>query len=263
MKIEGTNERIEVISKAQKNVKLLGEMSRVNSGLRFPKRLLKSIMLKNGIRMLEIHDLRRGYDMASEYLKKEAFRETDGRRTTKEKAFVKDFKREFTRESMSDCWVGPFQVDLLVHTVRGANFHAISYEIDGGIHNDPQRALRDNFKEEYLRERFGIITKRVENHDIKNGVVRREVTALRNLPAPDSRTKANLLRSIYIETIAVAEEISIRIHEERPSILEQMLDVDRKVLEEMAHATTRSMRVSGVHDSKSLKFINRNYHGGV
>lgn len=146
---------------------------------------------------------------------------------TMSRTFSEDKVFELIRQStklevLRSAWIGNANIDLFLPSVRAntdlngpsskaQGFRGLAIEIDGKIHENYVKILKDQKKYASLHE-LCISTISIENHDRKSPVVLDLIKNLKNLKRLDHRAKSRLKRDIYLGTI-IAHKALIKEHD--------------------------------------------------
>ena len=116
-------------------------------------------------------------------------------RTTEETKFYKWISKGFKKYIYTSVWIGNHNVDIFIPKLK------LAIEIDGGIHNNEIKMRKDELKDKYLKDQFGIVTMHIDNKDIgprSSDIIK----LLSNKNSFVIKNTASLWRKIYIETLA-------------------------------------------------------------
>lgn len=140
---------------------------------------------------------------------------------TMSRTFSEDKIFELIRQStklevLRSAWIGNANIDLFLPSVRASvdfngpcrvqGFRGLAIEIDGKVHQNYVKILKDQKKYASLHE-LGISTISIENQDCKSPVVLDLIKNLKKLKRLDHRAKSRLKRDIYLGTILAHKSV--------------------------------------------------------
>lgn len=167
-------------------------------------------ILKRGIKNWNFFSAKRGLSFIQlEILYKEISEKLSKRRprsiekTIAERHLFKKIRSKTKLDFNQSFWIGCFNYDLFfaqVGTKGKSSMKGLAFEVDGNIHYKQFKTSKDQLKYQAL-DLINVGLCVVPNEDLKNPSVEKVVDNLKLLRRLDSRSKARVLKNIYLFTI--------------------------------------------------------------
>lgn len=161
--------------------------------------------------------LKKSYKELTTYLNKKFAEESVT--TQKEDEFYRIFSSRTGLKIHRSFWIGKRNYDFFVGNVCGRfpskhekqmkkAFTGFVIEIDGDIHNQYRKMLRDETKFDLLLK-LNIGFQTIENHDLRHPSVISLINHIPDLKRLDTRARRRLYRNIYLETLLAHKDLIV------------------------------------------------------
>lgn len=163
----------------------------------------KMIETCEGYRYPSFNDLKQEYEKIC--LIQNAKYKLEHLKTGAEFKFLSKIQAVTKLKVYTSVWIGARNVDLFLPSVTnedrsGSRFFGIAFEVDGKIHNNHLKMLKDQVKYHFL-DSLNIVVVSILNENLNHPLVNKMIEELKGFRRLDTRAKRRVWRKIYTETI--------------------------------------------------------------